>query len=119
MEFHFSMGVNRFKAIHASVGFSIEKLKSFSSILRKSFQFYWMPGSVVCFDESIYGYQPRKKTKATAEQKVFFHILSAYFIHQGNPVPTVYIPRKPHPNGLLNWVCASISTTTGTVCMVF
>jgi len=67
---------------------------------RTEFQKHWTPGSIVSFDESVYSYQPRKATKAKAEEK-------------GAAIPTVYIPRKPHPNGLLNWLCVSKSSTTG------
>jgi len=29
------------------------------------------------------------------------------------PIPLVFIPRKPHPNGLLNWVLCCKSSSTG------
>lgn len=42
----------------------------------------------VAFDESMIGYQPGKQAKEAASA-------------QGKPIPTRFIPRKPHPNGLL------------------
>jgi len=62
-KFQFSMGINRFKAIHSSLGFTVSSLKLLSSELCSSFQKHWTPGSIVAFDESIYSYQPQKKTK--------------------------------------------------------
>jgi hypothetical protein len=38
-------------------------------------------------DESVIGYQPGSTAKKEAESR-------------GEPIPVVYIPRKPHPNGL-------------------
>jgi len=94
------MGFNRFKSIHSSLVFDIAKLLEFFDLLRTSFQKYWTPGSIVCFDESVYAYKPRKSTKEKSEKK-------------GDPIPSVYIPRKPHPNGLLNWCLVTVSSTTG------
>jgi len=50
-------------------------------------------------DETVYQYTPRKKTRENAETT--------------EPIPLVYIPRKPHPYGLLNWVLACKSSLTG------
>lgn len=49
--------------------------------------------SVVAIDESMCEYQPSKDTKEKAAEK-------------GEPIPVVYIPRKPHPNGLLIYSAA-------------
>jgi len=43
--------------------------------------------SFCLIDESVVQYQPSKDAKKKAEQAL-------------EPIPTVYIPRKPHPNGL-------------------
>lgn len=52
------------------------------------------------FDEQVVGYQPSAKTKNKAEQA-------------GHPIPVVYIPRKPHPNGLLFYVvCNGMKSLT-------
>jgi hypothetical protein len=45
-------------------------------------------------DEGLFPYQPAKETKAKAEAL-------------GEPIPTMYIPRKPHPNGLLVYMVSS------------
>ena len=66
-----------------------------------NFQNHWTSGSIIAFDESIYQYQPISSTKKKYE-----------FVFQ-EPIPVVYIPRKPHPNGLLNWICVNVSSTTG------
>lgn len=39
-------------------------------------------------------YKPAKTTKEKADQ-------------EGEPIPVVYIPRKPHPNGLLEYLFAT------------
>lgn len=43
--------------------------------------------SLVTIDESIVAYHPKPEVKQRAEQ-------------DGEPIPVVFIPRKPHPNGL-------------------
>jgi len=53
-------------------------------ILVQSFQQHWDAGFFIAFDEGVYKY-----------------------------APSVYIPRKPHPNGMMNWVAVTISTKTG------
>ena len=45
-------------------------------------------------DESLISYQPKPKVKLLAEQS-------------GEGIPVVYIPRKPHPNGLLLYLSCS------------
>lgn len=50
--------------------------------------------SVVTIDESVIAYQPKKEAKSNAEKKE-------------EPIPMVYIPRKPHPNGLLIYQLAT------------
>jgi len=47
------------------------------------------------FDEQLVGYQPSPQVKKRAEQ-------------QGYPIPVVYIPRKPNPNGLLMYLVGVI-----------
>jgi hypothetical protein len=42
-------------------------------------------------DESLIGYQPSEEVKKRNE-------------NQGHPIPVSYIPRKPHSNGLLNYI---------------
>jgi hypothetical protein len=43
---------------------------------------------MIVIDESVLAYQPSKEKKAKMEE-------------EGEPIPVVFIPRKPHKNGLL------------------
>jgi hypothetical protein len=92
------MGINRYFSIHSLP--SIKELRDISELLSMTFKRNWIPGSVLSFDESLYSYQPRPETKKKKE------------LEFKEPIPVVYIPRKPHPNGLLNWLCVSKSTAT-------
>ncbi|MCL6558753.1 MAG: hypothetical protein K6U74_08090 [Firmicutes bacterium] len=49
---------------------------------------------IVVIDEHINAYQPRADIKKIA-------------IERGEPIPVVFIPRKPHPNGLLAYITAT------------
>jgi hypothetical protein len=64
------MPVNRFKAIHASLCSKIDDLRDVSSRFCEKFQNLWNSGGVLTFDESVYGYQPKKSTKDKHEKKV-------------------------------------------------
>lgn len=57
------MGINRFKALHASSIATTVDLQEVIHIFQKSFKKCWNTGSIVAFDESVYAYQPKKKTK--------------------------------------------------------
>src|SRR5262245_45233855 len=46
---------------------------------------------LITIDEHINAYQPSAIVKSKA-------------LENGEPVPVVYIPRKPHPNGLLEYL---------------
>lgn len=50
--------------------------------------------TLITVDEHMNEYQPSKKIKERAES-------------EGEPIPVVYIPRKPHPNGLLEYLYAT------------
>ena len=43
--------------------------------------------SVIAIDEAVLAYQPSSQVKEKAKMN-------------GEPIPVVFIPRKPHPNGL-------------------
>lgn len=47
--------------------------------------------TLATIDEQVIGYQPSAEAKAKAEA-------------EGEPIPVVFIPRKPHANGLLNYL---------------
>lgn len=83
-----TIGYNRFKALRASFIPTQEDLLEAVQILRASWSSAIEPGSVVCFDEALWDFRPSKKAKEKAENRK-------------DPIPVVYIPRKPHPNGLL------------------
>jgi hypothetical protein len=53
---------------------------------------------ILTIDEHINSYQPRKETKEQAER-------------DQEPIPVVYIPRKPHKNGLLTYFANSYLNT--------
>jgi hypothetical protein len=50
--------------------------------------------TLAVFDESLMEYQPGHRAKAEAERA-------------NEPIPVTYIPRKPHPNGLLAYILSS------------
>jgi hypothetical protein len=50
--------------------------------------------TVVTVDEHMNAYQPTGTTKKKSEEKQ-------------EPIPVVFIPRKPHPNGLLVYILSS------------
>jgi len=67
-EHKFDMSINRFKAIHSSLIDNVDDLLEIVNMLCASFQRLWSPGSVVAFDESVYAYQPKQKTKEKHEK---------------------------------------------------
>lgn len=72
-----------------------------SSIKQCRFHFaFSLITGAVAVDETIYQYEPCFKTKDA-------HQLSR------DPIPLAYIPRKPHPNGLLDYKLACKSAKTG------
>lgn len=62
-------------------------------------KYYWTPGPEVVVDESIYEYEVKSYIKKKYED-------------EKDPIPHHYIPRKPHPNGLLSWTVATKSFHT-------
>jgi hypothetical protein len=81
------IGKNRFKALRSS--FPTQKdLVKLIELLRNNWRNAVSPGSIVTFDETIFEFQPGSKSKEDAEKN-------------RDPIPVVFIPSKPHPNGLL------------------
>ena len=62
--------------------------------LLHSFTYILQELSVVTIDESLISYQPKKHIKEKSETS-------------GEPIPVVFIKRKPHPNGLLIYNAAT------------
>lgn len=50
--------------------------------------------SVACYDELAVGYQPSSKVKEDAN-------------NAGEPIPVMFLPRKPHPNCILIYLLAT------------
>jgi hypothetical protein len=100
------LGVRRFQQIRQLLEPSVSELKELTDMLVKGSQRYdcgliiLMMFSliedvfIIVIDEGLLGYQPSGKTKAAADRK-------------GEPIPVVYIERKPHPNGLEVWPACS------------
>lgn len=60
-------------------------------LLHQCFNRYVYNVKLCSIDESLIGYQPSEEVKKRNE-------------NQGHPIPVSYIPRKPHSNGLLNYI---------------
>jgi hypothetical protein len=85
------LGVDRFEALWRAFNPSIGELKAICDILHQTFTSFVESVHLCTVDEEVIGYQPSTHTKQVAEQR-------------GEPIPVVYIPRKPHPNGLENFL---------------
>jgi len=81
------LGGDRFRFISAACNPTPDELQRISELLENAAKRQLEAVHVVAIDESVIGYNPRKATKEHAEE-------------EGKPIPTVYMPRKPHPNGL-------------------
>jgi len=93
------MGFNRFSAIKSCIKPSNESFDILVEAWVNCSKKHWTPGSVVAIDETIFAYKVRKEVRVEFENKK-------------DPIPIHYIPRKPHPNGLLAWVLATKSDHT-------
>jgi len=81
------MSSNRYFALEATVGPKDEDLEELCEMLATSCQEHFSSGGKIAPDESVFAYQPKKKTKANAKKA-------------GDPIPVGYFKRKPHKNGL-------------------
>jgi len=91
----------RFHKIMTALAPKTTDFKIIYNRLRFAWKSNWVPGNYVAIDEAIYAYQPCKKTKKKWEIKL------------RDPIPVVYIPRKPHKNGLLCYKMCTRSQKTG------
>ena len=82
------MGMDRFSVLLGALDPSIDDIKQIVDHLVVNFNNCIQEVSAVTIDESVIRYQPSAKVKREAEL-------------QGEPIPVVFIKRKPHPNGLL------------------
>lgn len=86
-------GVHRYAALLNSLCPNEEELKELISHFNKIFQSLIIPSGECTIDETVFSYEPKVETKNK-------------MMNQGDQIPLVYIPRKPHPNGLLTYVLA-------------
>ena len=89
------MGFKRFTAILTNMCPNENEFKELCNILNVQFNKFVIPGTHLAFDETVYAYCVSKIVKDRAA-KLF------------DPIPVVFIPRKPHPNGLLSYKMSTI-----------
>jgi hypothetical protein len=81
------LGMDRMQLLISSLRPSIQQLQAITEILNEA----WMTAvdhiSTLLLDETIAAYQPSAPVKQEHDAS-------------GEPIPVVFIPRKPHPNGL-------------------
>ena len=94
-----TLGQNRFTAILNCLTPTNEGFDILFSMLRRHYQENWTGSGPMSTDETVFAFQPSKQTKACWEKF--------------DPIPVVYIPRKPHKNGLLECKCVCKSIKTG------
>lgn len=88
------LGVRRFKMIKTGLNPSITELVEICSLFSTAAKSVISSISLVVIDEHMNKYEPKKEAKNKAEDLQ-------------EPIPVQYIPRKPHPNGLLVYLLAS------------
>ena len=81
------LGADRFTYLLNAIQPSVAELTKTADLLSKAAQSVVEDVHLLTLDETVIGYQPTKAAKERAEER-------------GEPIPVVYIPRKPHPNGL-------------------
>jgi hypothetical protein len=86
--------MDRFQALWRAFNPSIDELRQIADILHSVWSSFIENVSLVTVDETLVAYQPSPKKKQQAESL-------------GEPIPVVYIPRKPHSNGLEAFLLAS------------
>ena len=97
------IGLDRFVALKAALIPTVEELKEIAQLLSTAACSLTRNMHVCAIDESVIAYSPVKSVKDAAE-------------NSGEPIPVVYIPRKPHPNGLEAFLAATYvedSTSVG------
>jgi hypothetical protein len=81
------MCLDRYLSLRSAFNPSIQEILDICGLLRQVFTSFVSGVQLLVIDEFVMAYQPRKKVKIAAEI-------------QGEPISVVFIPRKPHPNGL-------------------
>lgn len=82
------LGYDRFRMISNCICPTVDELVRICQMLQDTFQGQVQHAEIVAIDESVIAYQSSDVVKNRADQC-------------GTPIPIVYMPRKPHPNGLL------------------
>ena len=81
-----------------------------STLLQTGFKRCIVPSQVVCFDETIYAFgartRKRKVDHDVTDEKNEVEVDADVDADKSDPAPKRYIPRKPHPNGLLSYAAA-------------
>lgn len=85
------MGRNAFEAFQKQVMFSNETTHSLSEILTSNFQKHWTKGGKVVFDETMFPMDCKSQTRE-------------YWETFCDPYPGQMVERKPHKNGVLEFV---------------
>lgn len=95
------LSARRYSAFFSCFIFTDAELQSISELIKGISKARWSAGTDLAVDEhTIAIKKPSEATHLKAQQS-------------GDPIPHHYIPRKPHPNCLLIWLCGTKSTTTG------
>jgi hypothetical protein len=94
------MGFQRFEMLMRCLVPTNDELFQIFSVMRLAYRRCWVGEGCVVLDETLYEYQPDAATQREFEMRL-------------DPIPVVYIPRKPHPNGLLNYQLVAISSRSG------
>jgi hypothetical protein len=81
------LGMDRFQTLWRAFNPSIDEFRQIADIFHSVWSSFIKNVSLVTVDETLVAYQPSPKKKQQAESL-------------GEPIPVIYIPRKPHPNGL-------------------
>ena len=94
------VGHKRFQALMTCYVFSNEEMDELVNLLMFNSRAVWSDVVDAAYDEMLIPNQKPSNEKRSQMQEA------------GDPIPHHYIPRKPHPNGLLAWVLATKSSLT-------
>lgn len=92
-EFNISFGTNRLQLLFRTLVPTNQEMLTLISEIRNQAYATIVPSTIVAIDEALYAYY------ATADIRKIFE-------EAGDPIPQVYIERKPRKNGFLNYLLA-------------
>lgn len=93
------LGLHRFEMIMRCLIPTTEEFLQLFSVMREANRRCWTGEGLVVLDETLYEYQPSAETRSEFERNL-------------DPIPVVFIPRKPHQHGLLNYQLVTRSSRT-------